>query len=466
MASEPGSMDWWRRYLRSSGMDIFEVIQQSMVVAVTDYPNEFKMRRDEMAQTLFTCHWTRRRGDRDGDLLSEKIDGDEEDETKRVVYSGGAKGSKMDISEAPGLEVGGMVSNYSYDEAEALTEVMEEQSLILGEVLRIKEVLCGKDESDGVLFESLRRLQLMALSVETLKATEIGRAVNGLRKHNSKEIRHLVRTLIDGWKVLVDEWVNATAAIADNSPESVHPPIADEEEGLPSPPLDEGALFVTQTTNIQLSEFFDGMDDDGNLRNIGDGDRDLSRNSGVYDAKHAKQGHGRRHMETQKPVKPQQLSHQFMAEEKGEPRIQEPACRQLKQWETVNGQVKPHSTMNKQWMNADADNSCTGTPMKQVYEHKPYGEVKSRQQVHPGVQRKPPTTVQDKSKFSEDASERAKLEAAKRKLHERYQEAENAKKQRTIQVMELHDIPKQANNHRQPLAKPKNNFRSWANGRR
>ncbi|GJN14417.1 hypothetical protein PR202_gb01240 [Eleusine coracana subsp. coracana] len=35
-----------------------------------------------------------------------------------------------------------------------------------------------------------------------------------------------------------------------------------------------------------------------------------------------------------------------------------------------------------------------------------------------------------------------RLEAAKRRLQERYQEAENAKRQRTIQVMELGDIPK------------------------
>lgn len=28
----------------------------------------------------------------------------------------------------------------------------------------------------------------------------------------------------------------------------------EDEEGLPSPPLDEGALFATQTASIQLSE--------------------------------------------------------------------------------------------------------------------------------------------------------------------------------------------------------------------
>lgn len=42
-----------------------------------------------------------------------------------------------------------------------------------------------------------------------------------------------------------------------------------------------------------------------------------------------------------------------------------------------------------------------------------------------------------------------------------------AKKQRTIQVMELHDLPKQGIAHRNPHFKPvKNNNRNWAQGRR
>ncbi|KAH0459404.1 hypothetical protein IEQ34_012218 [Dendrobium chrysotoxum] len=41
----------------------------------------------------------------------------------------------------------------------------------------------------------------MHLLVETLKAIEIGRTVNALRKHNSNHIQKLVRALIKGWKV-------------------------------------------------------------------------------------------------------------------------------------------------------------------------------------------------------------------------------------------------------------------------
>ncbi|MQM04638.1 hypothetical protein Taro_037438 [Colocasia esculenta] len=41
---------------------------------------------------------------------------------------------------------------------------------MIGEVLRIKEIVANQDdEPDSLLFESLRRLQLMGISVETLK---------------------------------------------------------------------------------------------------------------------------------------------------------------------------------------------------------------------------------------------------------------------------------------------------------
>ena len=157
----------------------------------------------------------------------------------------------MDSSNEPSEDLDRLVSNYNYNEAKALTKEIEKESQMFEEVLRIEEILATKhDQSDSILFDSLRRLQLMVLSVETLKATKIERTINGLWKHNSKQIRHLVRTLIDGQKVLDDEWVSATAIIVDNSPVSVNLFVADKEEGLPSPPLDEGALLAKQTTCI------------------------------------------------------------------------------------------------------------------------------------------------------------------------------------------------------------------------
>ena len=109
----------------------------------------------------------------------------------------------MDSSNEPSEDLDRLVSNYNYNEAKALTKEIEKESQMFEEVLRIEEILATKhDQSDSILFDSLRRLQLMVLSVETLKATKIERTINGLWKHNSKQIRHLVRTLIDGQKVL------------------------------------------------------------------------------------------------------------------------------------------------------------------------------------------------------------------------------------------------------------------------
>ncbi|XP_031500417.1 probable mediator of RNA polymerase II transcription subunit 26c [Nymphaea colorata] len=48
-------------------------------------------------------------------------------------------------------------------------------------------------------------------------------------------------------------------------------------------------------------------------------------------------------------------------------------------------------------------------------------------------------------KQKECAIDQEKLASARRRLHENYQEAQNAKKQRTIQVMDIHDIPKPKN---------------------
>ena len=61
----------------------------------------------------------------------------------------------------------------------------------------------------------------------------------------------------------------------------------------------------------------------------------------------------------------------------------------------------------------------------------------------------------------------AKLEVTKRKLQEGYQEFDNAKKQRTIQMVDPQNLPKQANRNWQPNVRPRNNSnfnnnRNWS----
>ncbi|KAG0487978.1 hypothetical protein HPP92_006789 [Vanilla planifolia] len=390
MADVLSSLDYWRKLFHSADCDIFEVIENAILVAAADCPKEFRSRRDRIAEKLFACRLSRCSGCRRVELwVPEHGEEAEEDDDDGSIRRVSEKESKVDSSNSePGGYNRGRESNNGYDEAEALTEEMEEETQIVGEVMRIKEILCNQeDEPDSFMFESLRRLQLMELSVETLKATEIGRAVNGLRKHASKPIRCIARTLIESWKLLVDEWVNSTAAIVDHSPESTNPSVLDEEDGLPFPPLDEGALLAS--TSIQLSEFFDEMDDDGNLRTTVDFNK--------------------------KQETPKQLS---ISEERG--------LKRSKKASFLLANPQPvHKTS------------------RSTSEQKPSTQF-----------RKPSTDLKEK------------IELAKRKLHERYQQAENAKKQRTIQVMELHDLPKQTQTLRQNNLKPRNQVRSWANARR
>ncbi|KAJ6797589.1 Uncharacterized protein M6B38_217990 [Iris pallida] len=445
-SSSSGSLDYWRKLFRSAGTDIFQVLESAIDVAAADRLEDFLLRRDRIAERLFTLRLDRcLRCNRVREQPTAAAREEEDDDGKLEE-----KESKVDSNSHGDFDVDVDVvdpvrnSNYSYDEAEALTEEMEEESQLVGEVLRIKNILDHhQEESDRVLFDSLRRLQLMALSIDTLKATDIGRAVNRLRKHSSNEIRQLARMLIDGWKLLVDEWLKVAPSITDNSPVSVNPSVLDEEEGLPSPPLDEGALFSTQTASIQLSQFFDGMDDDGNLRN-----------EGAFDKKHESE---RRPLENCKLAvrKQQQPSSQFNIPEPKEQRRGEP-----KLLEAPNSQSKPQGIILKSKLSST--DSGPGRPARLV------SEQKGISYMNPRIQKN--TNAPQEKKNSEDVSVLAKLEVSKRKLQERYQEAENAKRQRTTQVMELHDLPKQGhlhnNNKFSSSVKHKSNIRNVASSRR
>ncbi|MQM20715.1 hypothetical protein Taro_053743 [Colocasia esculenta] len=469
MATENGRLDYWRKYFRSANSDIFDVIEHAILVAASDCPTEFRVRRDLIAEKLFSCQLARCAG---CDLVRRhqfpETQGEEDFGGGVEMCATGSvdKESKVNSSSNEAEEHTKWVpSNYSYDEAEALTEEMEEENQIVGEVLRIKGILVNKEEESAAqLFESLRRLQLMALSVEILKATEIGKAVNGLRKHSSKHIRQLVRMLIDGWKIMVDEWVNATASLTESTSESLNPSIGDDE-GLPSPPMDEGVLFTDQIT-MELSQFFDGMDDDGNFHNSGE--LDNKRTNGWTP-----------HMEIHNMSTRCQLA---VPEEKGQMRKQEEMVNtQSKTQQTTSRQAVSHElskerkaqelknqTRQLEFLNQQKKQSSSGIAtepgrLQRPIENKVIGDTRLQQrQELPGIDKKPLTRPQDKFKNSDNIVH-AKLEAAKRKLHEGYQQAENAKKQRTIQVMELHDLPKQGLNHRQPFLKP-GNHKHWANG--
>uniref|UniRef100_A0A0E0PMI1 TFIIS N-terminal domain-containing protein n=1 Tax=Oryza rufipogon TaxID=4529 RepID=A0A0E0PMI1_ORYRU len=557
-------LDRWRELLRGAAgsAGICDVIENAILVAAADAPQELLRRRDRICEILFTaprappCHHgcgsaatptpatpveedkgsVRRVPEKQSKVDSSsngalgggggrRDDGDDDsDSTLTLTPTTSASAApplatteEEEQEAAPAEEDEEQELDPEAVELEALTNEIDEESQVVGEVLRIKDLFLHKeDHSDATLFESLRRLQLMQLSVSTLKATEIGRAVNGLRKHNSQQIRHLVRTLIEGWKILVDEWVSTTnVALTDNSPGSSKTSVVDDadDEGLPSPPLDEGAFFATQTTAIQLSEvlifvcswylncfgpehnsnfallfffllhlpdlkLFDEMDEDGNLRHNNDGSLGNKR-----------ENNGRRptsHPALTKQEPPRNMGTvEKVQSRRPELARQEPSMRQANPQTPQNSslQVKQQAMLHKQSKPLSSD-SGPGRPLRAAPQQKPFVEMKSRlarEQV--AVERKPAASHVDKSRLPAQPSagvklesakpkiydgleSNSRLEAAKRRLQERYQEAENAKRQRTIQVMELGDIPKPKHQNRQPMMKSRNHIRSWANGRR
>ncbi|KAH6783070.1 hypothetical protein C2S52_008029 [Perilla frutescens var. hirtella] len=189
MAKNPVGLDTWRDYFRSSNSDIFSVIEHAIMVAACDCPNDFKAKRDGIAELLFTCG-----------MSLKGVDGDEEFKT------GGSKDSEVNAKNRVGDQ-----EDYDHD-LEAVTDEIEEEShdQFLEEIVRIKGVI---DESAGksteVLLESLRRLQSMPMSVQILKSTMIGKSVYALQKHGSKDIRNLGRRLVVEWRRVV---YNALAA--------------------------------------------------------------------------------------------------------------------------------------------------------------------------------------------------------------------------------------------------------------
>ncbi|GKA60639.1 transcription elongation factor TFIIS/CRSP70 [Tanacetum coccineum] len=142
-------MDEWINYLKNTNEDVFEIIKNLIKIAAIDHPNEFREKRDKLAEELFTR-----------DMIS----------ASRV--------NKEDNGVA--------------------------------EVLTIKGVLekSGMHESGEVVCDLLKKLRDMRLSFKTLEATRIGITVNALKKHESKDVKQTAKVMIRDWKRMVDEYLD------------------------------------------------------------------------------------------------------------------------------------------------------------------------------------------------------------------------------------------------------------------
>ncbi|XP_004971538.1 probable mediator of RNA polymerase II transcription subunit 26b [Setaria italica] len=293
----------WRELFR--GRDIYDVIGKAVLVAATDSPQEFRRRRDGIVEQIYTAPAAivptlqgRSAGEVSGGTalqVSDKgskvasctvVAPPEEPEDKNheegmADQNGNGHGDNANAS-----------SELEMDWLQTLADEVDEETQEIDEVLRIKEILLNHHEqSASILFDSLRRLQLMQLTADKIKSTEIGDAVAALSKHKLHKIRTLVREIIKGWKAVLDEWIAATKATEDGDPNKsldISNPLAAEDEGLAIPPMDVGALFlVSHATAMQnVSEFLQGMDDDGIVTNVGmDKGGNYGSNSKHYGAK-------------------------------------------------------------------------------------------------------------------------------------------------------------------------------------
>ncbi|KAL4355699.1 hypothetical protein AHAS_Ahas09G0012800 [Arachis hypogaea] len=130
------SLDRWRSYFRScsSSSDIFEIIDHAIMVATSDFFKEFRLRRDCIVEMLFSCKQTRCV---DCDRVELSVPGDDVMVLMMVVLvvvfeAGTSKGSKVnssrdDIDDHGDMDVNRVLSNYNFDEVEALTDEMEDQ---------------------------------------------------------------------------------------------------------------------------------------------------------------------------------------------------------------------------------------------------------------------------------------------------------------------------------------------------
>lgn len=196
-------MEHWRSFFNKAGEDLWTIIEQAILLAAHDYPREFKEKRCEIAETLFA------RSPHQGDVDATRL-------SASVVTN---CTNRMDVDETRGEDEHVSVHTKAHTRhdaeqhhtelcsAEARNDGVDDHASISQVVCNIKEALDDSQQPEADVLHSLQTLESLHISVDVLKATEIGKQVNNLRKHSCKEVRFLAKGLVRHWKELVDDWV-------------------------------------------------------------------------------------------------------------------------------------------------------------------------------------------------------------------------------------------------------------------
>lgn len=154
------NQEYWKNYFQVMDSDIFEIIDHAIMVAATDHPKEFMLRRGQIAEKLYSCQWTQCCSHEHSVVaVPKKTNNDLNYECACGRAKSMLTSSAGDLKIVLGkqTEVGScrddhaemkisQVRKYTYSEAEALTDELDEENEIIGEVKRIKEILDNSQE--------------------------------------------------------------------------------------------------------------------------------------------------------------------------------------------------------------------------------------------------------------------------------------------------------------------------------
>ncbi|CAL9190707.1 probable mediator of RNA polymerase II transcription subunit 26c isoform X2 [Musa acuminata AAA Group] len=328
-----------RRWMRDAGVDLWALIDTAISVAAAEHRQELRARRDGIVQRLYAAGDAgrcRNCGSSGGGSVvprREEAKGSSSSAEKRAAVGAASPPSPESMNRtAAAAEEEEQDDQRTYGRS-----IDEEQSKILD----IKRFLDDPDQSEDSLVRLLQNLADMDITFRALKETDIGRHVNGLRKHPSSEVRRLVKQLVRKWKDLVDEWVTSNSACDTASP----------------------AIITDGDSPQQIS------------------------------GKNNQNGHHVPEFGYSPNPHAGYLSSERNSSESVEP--------------------KAKSAINSTKTNNTSTHApSSASPAHKVKEHK------------------------------DSLLDPERLASARKRLHENYQEAQNAKKQRTIQVMDIHQIPK------------------------
>ncbi|CAK7328528.1 unnamed protein product [Dovyalis caffra] len=198
-------IDDFRSILEGSGVDVWSFIDTAILVASLDFGSELKRRRDYIVERLFAASSS---CSRCRDMSFDEIDvNNTANGNEKVIVE---KESSHEEEKGRGVSADSPVTPRS-DNGDGDDDELDPYGGLFDDepkkILDIKQQLEDLDQPEDSLVDLLQSLADMDITFQALKETDIGRHVNRLRKHPSNDVKRLVKQLVRKWKEIVDEWV-------------------------------------------------------------------------------------------------------------------------------------------------------------------------------------------------------------------------------------------------------------------